>query len=98
MDTICVWTDLIRQLFLYSKSHKRIGSVIEFLFLEEGEVFFNGTTNFDVWLECARSALFPFCYSTTIVHEYIVTVDFSVVYKGVSKLLGKPFIVVPKRK
>lgn len=97
METIRQWSILIARLFSVSSSHKRKGSVVEFLFLPES-TYLNGTTDFDNWVESARSSMFPFSYSTTIVHEYVVVVDFSVVYKSVAKLLGKPFIVVPSKR
>ncbi len=97
MEIIRQWSILIARLFSISASHKRKGSVVEFLLLPES-TYFNGATDFDNWLESARSSMFPFFYSTTIVHEYVVVVDFSVVYKGVAKLLGKPFVVVPSKR
>lgn len=91
MQQVREWFALVAYLFGKSAAVKsRGGHVYTFLFTD--------FPTFDVFCERAGAVLFPYCYLTTVVGEYEITVDISELCRRIPRILGTPHLIYTKRK
>lgn len=91
MNTVREWILLWEYLFKYASAVKVLNKhVYQFLFLDFDD--------FEVFRDVAHRFMFPFCYSTTVVCEYEITVDFFELCRRISAKFGTSFVKFSKRK
>lgn len=85
------WILLWEYLFRRASSVKVLNKhVYRFLFLDFDD--------FEVFRDVARRFMFPYSYSTTLVDEYEITVDFFELCRRISAEFGTSFVKFSKRK